>query len=320
MFQLFANVLAWCYSVTHNYALAIALFTLIIMVLVTPLTLKSTKSMLEMQRLQPEVKRLQNEYKGDRQKLNEELMKLYQEHKVNPLSGCLPLLLQAPVFIILYRVLSKISQVGEDGTFDPAYISETSELYKSLDGQTQMMSFGLDLSESAVDALGQGFVQGLPYLVLVLLVMATSYYQQYQITARNKYNPNATVNAPQQLIMKALPLFFGFISLTLPSGLIIYFLTSNLYRIGLQAYITRRYYRKHHWTDSAAEASAAPGEPKAKPGATGATGATNAKRPAPSRPATPKPAPSRVTPPKGSTNDKSAPRPHPRPQPKKPKS
>jgi YidC/Oxa1 family membrane protein insertase len=315
MFQLFANLLAWCYSITQNYVLMIAMFTLIIMIIVSPLTLKGTKSMLEMQRLQPEVKRLQNEYKGDRQKLNEELMKLYQQHKINPLGGCLPLLLQAPIFIILYRVLSQLTKIGEDGTFDPAYISETSQLFQSLDDQTEMLAFGLDLSKSAVSVLGDGIVQGIPYLLLVLGVMGTSYYQQYQITARNKYNPNATVNAQQQMIMRVLPLFFGFISLTLPSGLIVYFLTSNLYRIGLQAYITKRFYKKDAM--AAAESAAPPATGKKAAPDAPAPAATN--RPAPSRPGGNRPTPSRVTPPKGSTPPNTKARPHPRPQPKKPK-
>jgi YidC/Oxa1 family membrane protein insertase len=171
---------------------------------------------------------------------------------------------------------------------------------------------------------------GLPYLVLVLGVMGTSYYQQYQITARNKYNPNATVNAQQQMIMRVLPLFFGFISLTLPSGLIVYFLTSNLYRIGLQAYITRRYYHKA-FAEAAAAGKATSEvidvkEAKEPKGAKSAKDAKAAKpkpsgsstRPTPSRPGSAKPAPSRATPPKGSTPP--AKRPHPRPQPKKPKS
>ena len=85
MFQLFANVLAWFYEPVPNYAAAIALLTLAVMVILTPLTLKSTKSMLQMQRLQPEIRRLQQQHKGDRQRLNEEMMKLYQEHKINPL-------------------------------------------------------------------------------------------------------------------------------------------------------------------------------------------------------------------------------------------
>ena len=85
------------------------------MLLVTPLKLKSTKGMLEMQRLQPEMRRLQQQYRGDRQKLNEEMMKLYQEHKVNPMASCLPLLLQIPVFIIMFRVLHGLTYTPTGG-------------------------------------------------------------------------------------------------------------------------------------------------------------------------------------------------------------
>ena len=110
MFDLFATILAWFYAITHNYAIAIALLTLCVMIVLTPLTLKGTKSMLQLQKLQPQVKRLQAEHKGDRQKLNEEMMALYKENRINPLSGCLPLLLQAPIFFILYRVLSGLTR------------------------------------------------------------------------------------------------------------------------------------------------------------------------------------------------------------------
>ena len=96
MFTPFAWLIDTFYSWTHNYALSLGLVALAVMLLITPLTLKSTKGMLEMQRLQPEMKKLQNQYRGDRQKLNEEMMKLYQEHKVNPLASCLPLLAQMP--------------------------------------------------------------------------------------------------------------------------------------------------------------------------------------------------------------------------------
>ena len=105
VFEWPAAVLAWLYQLTSNYAVAIGLIAVIVMLLVTPLILKSTKGMLEMQRLAPEMRRLQNEHKGDRQKLNEEMMKLYQEHKVNPMASCLPLVAQMPVFIIMFRIL-----------------------------------------------------------------------------------------------------------------------------------------------------------------------------------------------------------------------
>jgi YidC/Oxa1 family membrane protein insertase len=97
--------LQWLYDMTHNYGVAIIIITVIIKLLFYPLTWKSFKSMQAMQHLQPQMKRLQDMYKNDRQKLNEEMMKLYREQKVNPLGGCLPMVVQIPVFISLYQVL-----------------------------------------------------------------------------------------------------------------------------------------------------------------------------------------------------------------------
>src|SRR5690349_15268269 len=101
MFDLLAQLLAFFYKLVPNYGVAIALLTLFVMVLLTPLTLKGTRSMMMMQAVQPEMKKLQQQYKDDRQKLNEEMMKFYKENNINPLSGCLPLLIQMPVFFIL---------------------------------------------------------------------------------------------------------------------------------------------------------------------------------------------------------------------------
>jgi len=263
MFNLFANMLAWFYELVPNYAVAIGLFTLTVMIVLTPLTLKGTKGMLELQRLQPEIKRLQAQHKGDRQKLNEEMMRLYQEHKVNPLGGCLPLLLQAPIFIILFRVLRGLTHVGPDGTFDPKYLNHDTALYKALDGSTEMIAFGIDLSRRATEVIRESFVDGLPYLVLVLLVAATSYIQQWQITRRN---PAASINQQQQMIMKLMPVIFAVISISLPAGLIFYFLVSNTYRIGQQAYITRKFYRGEAAAERAAALEAANKEASGKDG------------------------------------------------------
>jgi len=332
VFEVIANLLAWFYQLTHSYAAAIALLTLSIMVLLTPLTLKGTKSMLAMQALQPEMKRLQAEHKGDRQKLNEEMMKLYQEHKINPIGGCLPLLLQAPVFIILFRVLHKLTETCSaadvekyyssqgfckyEGSFYPKYVSHSSELFQSLINRipATMMSLGLDLSKAAGRVLIEDWVKGIPYLLLVLLVVATSYYQQKQIMARTKNQATPSpANQQQQMLLKIMPLFTGLFSLTLPSGMIIYFLTTNFFRIGQNAYITRRFYRQEHL---AAEKEAPPakdtGPPKALPG--GGKPAANGKPP-PNRPAPSGKRPSgRVTPPKSSPT---RPKPTPRPAPKK---
>ena len=145
-----AALLAWFYSITHNYIIAISLIAFVVMLVTAPLVLKSTKGMLEMQKLQPELRKLQQQHRGDRQKLNEEMMKLYQEHRVNPMASCFPLLLQMPVFIIMFRVLHGISDKGPDGIINPRYLSSSSELFKALDGGTKMMAWGLEIGRAHV--------------------------------------------------------------------------------------------------------------------------------------------------------------------------
>jgi YidC/Oxa1 family membrane protein insertase len=263
MYELIARPLQFFYQLWPNYAGAISLLTLSIMVILLPLTLKGTRSMLAMQKLQPEMKKLQNKHRDDRQKLNEEMMKFYKENNINPMSGCLPLLLQTPVFWFLYRTLYQLlnrAPYGQDmgaavarassgqgggvyerfGWFHPKHLDTASNLYKDLSHTGQMRSFGLNLADSATKAVGHGFTTALPFLVLVLGVTATSFYQQKQIAGRN---PGAAqANPQQQMLMKIMPIFFAFISLTLPAGIVVYFFVSNVFRIGQQALITRTMY------------------------------------------------------------------------------
>jgi YidC/Oxa1 family membrane protein insertase len=100
------SILSFFYEVIPSYGVAIILLTVLVRIVLIPLTIKQTRSMQEMQRIQPKVKELQRKYKGNRQKMNEEMMKLYKDHQVNPLGGCLPLLLQLPVFFALFSVLN----------------------------------------------------------------------------------------------------------------------------------------------------------------------------------------------------------------------
>ena len=234
-FKVFASILAFFYDVTNNYALAIILLTLAVMVIVTPLTLKGTRSMMMMQQLQPEMRKIQARYKDDRQKLNEEMLKFYKENSINPVGGCLPLLVQMPVFLVLYQVLRgltrRVSDLGSavgwvsgqgpskppslERVFDPAWISSSSRMYEDLSSSFQMKAFGMDLSESASRAFGQGVIHALPFLVLIAIVAATGFIQQRQIQGRN---PNAQVNPQQQMIMKIMPVFLPVISFGLPAG------------------------------------------------------------------------------------------------------
>jgi YidC/Oxa1 family membrane protein insertase len=200
--------------------------------------------MIQMQRLQPEMRRLQLKHKDDRQKLNEELMAFYKENQLNPLGGCLPLLLQAPIFMILYNVVQGLTRMGTDGTFDPKHLNSGSALFRALDQRDSMVAFGVDLAESASKALGQGFVHGLPHVVMVAIVAVSSYYQQKQIQGRN---PDAEIPPQQKMLMRLMPAMFVVFAFVSPAALVVYFVTSNLYRIGMQHYITRTLY---HGEDS----------------------------------------------------------------------
>ena len=258
LFEVIAKTLSVFYDLIPNYAVAIALLTIVVMVVTTPFTLKGTRSMIQMQRLQPEMKKLQIQYKDDRQKLNEELMAFYKENSLNPLGGCLPLLLQTPIFILLYQVIQGLTHTpGGARGFAPQHLDETSQLFQSLDGAERMMAFGVDLAESASKALGVSFAHGLPHIMLVVIVALSSYYQQRQIQGRN---PGVEVPQQQQMLMKLMPLMMVAFSFVAPAALVIYFVTSNLYRIGMQYYITRTLY---HGEDSlGAQAQRATAEAK----------------------------------------------------------
>jgi YidC/Oxa1 family membrane protein insertase len=263
-FAPFANLLAFFYSLWPSYGGAITLMTLAVMIVLTPLTLKGTRSMMVLQALQPEMKKIQAQYKDDRQKLNEELLKFYKENNINPLGGCLPLLVQLPVFIILYNVLRGLTHLAPNGTFDPKYISKSSKLYEALHGQTQMKSWGLDLSKSVTKVMSEsGFGKALPYIIIIVFVALTSLVQQKQISGRN---PAAASNPQQQMLMKLGPIMLTGISIIYPGGLVIYLLVSNLYRVGQQALISRTIYNTPE-AKKLMEAQAKEAETRAKSGA-----------------------------------------------------
>ena len=195
LFDVVTAVLAWFYSLWPSYGMSIAFLTLTVMVISTPFTLKGIRSMLLMQQYAPQLKKIQNEHRGDRQAMNEATMAFYREHGVNPLGGCLPMLVQAPIFLVLYRVVHGLTrrtteigtQLGftsmrfSDGsigvapqysetpiarstlTFDPDFLSMDTDLYAQLSGETEMVSWGVDLSRSASAALSDSVVDALPY-------------------------------------------------------------------------------------------------------------------------------------------------------------
>ncbi|MEI8023735.1 MAG: membrane protein insertase YidC [Actinomycetota bacterium] len=259
MFNKFFGAASWLiatfYSWIPNYAFAIAMVAVAVMLLITPLTLKSTKGMLEMQRLQPEMKRLQQQFKGDRQKLNEAMMKLYQEHKVNPLASCLPLLAQMPVFIIMFRAIrGLIFRTSLSTPFAPKYLDHTSAIYKSLVGKTEMLSFGIDLAKRPIVAMKEDFASGLVYALLVV-VLAGLYLVQQRMIASRTVSP--TMSASQAKLMQYMPVAFAVFQIWLPTALIVYYMMQAIIRIIQQQYITQRFYKKDDSLGKQAQAASA---------------------------------------------------------------
>jgi len=242
VYNFFGTILAFFYGIIPNLGISIILLTVLVMLVMFPLTAKQAKSMLAMQRAQPEIKKLQAKYKQDRAKLNEEMMKFYQENKINPLAGCLPLLVQMPVFLALFRVMR-----------DPyKHIPKSSDLYAAFctgpkghlyTNQCNLPKLGLpnpqeflgmNLSQHAT-AVSGGFLDALPYFILVGLVIVTGFLQARQ-SRRNAPN----MNSQMAIVTSVLPIAFGLFSLQFPAGLVLYFLVSNLWRLGQQELIMRK--------------------------------------------------------------------------------
>ena len=300
LFELISGLLNFFYAnVPGGYAVAIALLTCVVMIVTTPLTLKGTRSMIEMQRLQPEIRRLQVQYKDDRQKLNEELMKFYREHQINPVGGCLPLLIQAPVFSILFYVVRGLTQQSKfvglqeytkdlgltttvtDG-FRPKYLHHDAELYQSLLGKHEMNSLGVDLAISPGAALSQGFLTALPYLLLIAVIAFLSWYQQKQIMGRTA---GAEVTQQQRLMMRIGPLLYVFFAFVSPLAIGIYFVVSTLWRVGQQAFITRSLYRGEESVGRQAQRAMAELRETRKAEGNGAKGGQAPAKKAPTAPA-----------------------------------
>ncbi|MDA8398062.1 MAG: YidC/Oxa1 family membrane protein insertase [Actinomycetota bacterium] len=245
IFELLAGLIAIYYGFLHSYAGAIALLTITVMAVVWPLTQMSTRSMLEMQRLQPELKALQTKYKNDRVKQNEEMQRLFKENKVSPASGCLPMLLQFPLLFVMYDVIRGLTTVEKNGTPAPKYLSHSTLLYKNLvAGGGKMHSLGINLGTAATH-VHSGFLTALPYYGVVVIAVVLVFISTWQIYSKNPTAAGA--NNQAAMIMKYSPLLFGVIYIGIPAGVNVYFVVSSLFRIGQQELMWRHdpVLRKH---------------------------------------------------------------------------
>jgi YidC/Oxa1 family membrane protein insertase len=235
IYDLLGRIMAFFYGIFPNYAVAIALLTVVIMAVLTPFTIKSTKSMAAMQKLQPELKKLQQKYKGpeNRQLLNEEMMKLYKEEGVNPLGGCLPMLLQTPFLIMLYGVIKGLAnQVMKHGVLvsQPRYIPTGSKMYHDLVASGgQIKAFGMDLNLKLFSVHSSFLVQ-IPFVLFVLAAVGLQYFQMAQINNRSRKTGQA-MPAQQQAMQRFLPLVFAYFYMIIPAAVVLYMIISTSIRI-----------------------------------------------------------------------------------------
>ncbi len=259
-------VLAQIYEVIPNYGLTIIVLTVVIRLFLLPLGIKQIRSMQHMQLIQPKVKQIQQRYRQDKARQQEEIMKLYKEYGVNPFSGCWPVLLQFPILIAMYSVIRQPQH--------PIHIPESTKLYRAIEQQIPPVSsvdeipkepgppegtsfLGMNLLCSATQAgnpraelgdtvngekvvypvnCGQGAVDRIPYYVFAGLMVATTYYQQRQM---QKASPPGAASQQQQAMLRMMPLMFGVFGFFFPSGLVLYWTASNVWQIGQQHFMLR---------------------------------------------------------------------------------
>jgi YidC/Oxa1 family membrane protein insertase len=253
--RIFGWILAAFYSWTGNYGLAIILLTLVTMVVVFPLTRKGTRSMMQMQLLQPELLKMRSKYKKkagmsaeerreQQTAQQEEMMALYRENGVSPTGGCLPMFMQFPVFIVLYNTIRGMTDQKTVGTgraahlvANPQFINVHTRLYQSLiHSGGKMQAFGLDLADS-VRSHQAHLVDVIPYIIVILIAVALQYVSIWQITNRN---PTAGANQQMQQIQKFMPLIFVVIYIEFPAGVGLYFIVSSMFRIAQQEWMYKR--------------------------------------------------------------------------------
>jgi len=258
-------LLAVLYYPTHSLGLAIIVLTLVVMFVQLPLIAKQTRSMILMQRVQPEIKKIQQQYKDDRAKQNEELLKFYQENKINPIAGCLPILVTLPIGIAVFRtfrngVQTHLPKTGpfkalytDICTIHGQYYASTKDCTEHLKtygkGQTPptFRFLGMNLNWSAREVqtqLAGEYLHWVPYFLLIALVVLTGWYQVKQTQARQTRQGGAAPNTQMQMVTRIMPVLFGLITYGLNAATTLYFLVSNCWRIGQQHFVLNKMYEE----------------------------------------------------------------------------
>src|ERR687886_918156 len=218
-----------------TWALSIVGLVVVIRILLIPLFVKQIRASRQMQLIQPQMKKIQEKYKGktdtaSRQAMQQETMALYRESGTNPFSSCLPILLQSPIFFALFRVLNGIPQRKTIGPLNATLVEQAD----------QAKLFGAQLSDTFMHA-NTGATRVLT-VVLIILMSLTTFTTQRQLMTKNM--PASALDNPfakqQKLLLYILPIFFAVSGINFPIGVLLYWLTTNVWSMGQQFYVIRR--------------------------------------------------------------------------------
>jgi len=236
LIKLVEQLLSILYGITHNYGLAIILLTIIIRIIMYPLMQKQMVSMRETQKIQPLMQEIQRKYKHDKERMNQELMRLYKEHKVNPMGGCLPLIIQMPILILFFQVLRGFEYlIPNTEIIDGGFLWIKNEVMY----QGEMVA-GLAAPDQLFGVVGNYSIGILPILVGVSM-----YFQQkltmppMPVTSQGDSSSSPAVNT-QKMMGTIMPVMIAFISFSLPSGLSLYWFTSTLFDIVQKLLINKK--------------------------------------------------------------------------------
>jgi YidC/Oxa1 family membrane protein insertase len=214
------------------WALSIVGLVIVIRIALIPLFVRQIKAQRGLQLLQPEIKKLQAKYKDDRQRQSEELMKLYKETGTNPFSSCLPILAQAPIFFALFRVLQGIATGQALGVLTPELVDSARNA--KVFGAPIYATFTNAGEFSGSEATSVRVVT----IVLIALMTLTTFLTQRQLMVKNMPADNPMAQQ-QKLLLYAFPLMFAIFGINFPIGVLIYWLTTNLWTMGQQFYVIR---------------------------------------------------------------------------------
>jgi YidC/Oxa1 family membrane protein insertase len=223
------------------WGLSIVFLTMSVRILLFPVFVKQIKSQRRMQEIAPKVKVLQAKHKGDRETLNTELMKLYKDHGTNPVSGCLPLLLQIPVFIALFRVMNEFKP--KNGVFHSAFgLSQT-----LIEQGAKAKVFGAPISASFQSSNkllsqlhGDATTVKIVSVVMIVTMGASQFWTQRQLMARSGAPADPQQAQIQKTMLYVLPVFFAVAGVNFPVGVLLYWLTTNIWSMGQQRWVIAR--------------------------------------------------------------------------------